>query len=276
MAPSLLACFGRSKSSSSPSAAVKRDQFSASQTVDASVEEQRRGGPVVVELFSSQGCATSPEAEVLLSRLGRGDFALEAPVIVLAFHVDYWDYAGWKDPFGSSQSTVRQKAYIESLNLDTMFTPQVVVQGMSHCVGNEEEALLSAIMSAQRFPSSAFQATFQRPSPGTLKVSLSGPLRSKIDGQGMDVMVALYESGLVMDCPSGENKGKVLANDYVVRRMEKVATVKDVSAKKVVTASVHFPLWEGFNASKCGVAVFLQNKQHQIFGSQNFQLPDSI
>ncbi|CAI0439097.1 unnamed protein product [Linum tenue] len=274
MAPSLRACFRGSKSSSD----LKRDHLSAStasQTIEASAEEHRRG-PVLVELFSSQGCATSPEAEVLLSRLGRGDFALEAPVIVLTFHVDYWDHAGWKDPYGSSQWTVRQKDYIESLNLDTMFTPQVVVQGRSHCAGNEEESLLSAIMSAQRFPSPAFQATFQKPSPETLLVSLSGPLRSKIDGEGVNVMVALYESGLVMDCEGGENLGMVLANDYVVRRLEKVATVKDISAKKVVTAGAQFSLWEGFNGSKCGVAVFLQNNQHQIFGSQNFPLPDSI
>jgi len=112
---------------------------------------------VVVEMFSSQGCATSPAAELVLSRLGRGDFELEAPVVVLAFHVDYWDYMGWKDPFGASQWTVRQKAYVEALGLDTIFTPQVVVQGKAQCVGNDENALVSAITSAPRFPAPTFQ-----------------------------------------------------------------------------------------------------------------------
>lgn len=112
---------------------------------------------MVVELFSSQGCATSPAAEMMLSRLGRGDFNLETPVVVLAYHVDYWDHVGWKDPFGSSQWTVRQKAYVEALKQDTLFTPQVVVQGTTHCVGNDEDAVLSCIASAPRFPAPTLQ-----------------------------------------------------------------------------------------------------------------------
>lgn len=127
----------------------------------ASGEEAAEGdGPVVVEMFTSQGCAASPAAELVLSRLGRGDFQSqlsEVPVVPLAFHVDYWDHVGWKDPFGSSQWTVRQKAYVEALGLDTLFTPQVVVQGKAHCPGNDENALVSSITSAPRFPALAFQ-----------------------------------------------------------------------------------------------------------------------
>jgi hypothetical protein len=67
---------------------------------------------------------------------------------------------GWKDPYGGSQWTVRQKAYVESLKLDTMFTPQIVVQGRTQCVGNEEEALLSSIVNAPRFPAPTFQVRF--------------------------------------------------------------------------------------------------------------------
>lgn len=114
---------------------------------------------MLVEMFTSQGCATSPAADLVLSRLGRGDFQLEVPVVLLAFHVDYWDYVGWKDPFGSSQWTVRQKAYVEALGLDTLFTPQVVVQGQAHLEGNDDNALISAITSAPRFPAPTFQVT---------------------------------------------------------------------------------------------------------------------
>ncbi|KAI4321893.1 hypothetical protein MLD38_035220 [Melastoma candidum] len=146
MSRGLFSCLGRGRSHDRPAA-----------TADTASEENRRGGVVLVELFSSQGCATSPEAEVLLSRLGRGDFELDVPVIVLAYHVDYWDYNGWKDPFGSSSSTVRQKAYVEALRLDTLFTPQFVVQGGAQCVGTDQEAMLSAIASAPRFPAPTFQ-----------------------------------------------------------------------------------------------------------------------
>lgn len=271
MAPRLFSCFGRGSSSSSPQGTSYETA-----TADISVEEQRRGGPVVVELFTSQGCATSAQAELLFSRLGRGDFKLEMPLVLLAYHVDYWDYQGWKDPFGSSLWTVRQKAYVEALNLDTMFTPQVVVQGRAQCVGNEEDPLLSCITSAPRVPAPSFQAAFQRPSPESLQVSITGALRSKVDQQGVNIMVALYESGLVTDCQKGENKGRVIANDFVVRKLEKLCSVKDIAAKKTVSGTVNFSLWEGFNSSKCGVAVFAQNASHHIFGSQTFQLPENL
>ncbi|KAK2984726.1 hypothetical protein RJ640_004551 [Escallonia rubra] len=269
MGRGLFACFGR-RSSSSTNVSYENA------TADLTAEEQRRGGAVLVELFSSQGCATSPEAELLLSRLGRGDFNLEVPVILLAYHVDYWDYMGWKDPFGSSLWTVRQKAYVEALQLDTMFTPQVVVQGRAQCVGNDQDGLMSCIASASRLPAPAFQATFQRPTPESLQVSLTGALRTKVDSNGVDIMVALCENGLVTDCPKGVNKGRVLANDFVVRRLGKLCSVKDISAKKTITGTVNFPLWEGFTSSKCGIAVFAQNSSHHVFGSQNFQLPEGL
>lgn len=231
---------------------------------------------MVVELFTSQGCATSLEAEQIFSRLGRGEFNLEVPVVLLAYHVDYWDYKGWKDTFGSSHWTVRQKAYVEALNLDTMFTPQVVVQGRAQSVGNEEESLLGCIMSASRFPAPTLQANFQRPSPESLQVSINGALRTKVDHEGANIMVALYESGLVTDCQKGDNKEKVISNDFVVRRLEKLCFVKDLSPKKIISGTVNFSLWEGFISSKCGVAVFVQNSSHQIFGSQDFRLPENL
>lgn len=116
------------------------------------VEGKAMEGAVLVELFSSQGCSTSPTAELLLSRLGRGDFKMDKEVVLLAHHVDYWDYMGWRDPFSTSQSTVRQKAYVDSLGLDAMFTPQIVVQGRAQCGGTNMETILSFITSAPRFP----------------------------------------------------------------------------------------------------------------------------
>ncbi|KAL5976242.1 hypothetical protein ACLOJK_041894 [Asimina triloba] len=266
-------CFGRGGSSSScthgPSAGPNA-------TADENAEEHKRCGPVVVELFSSQGCATSPQAELLLSRLGRGDFELEAPVVVLAYHVEYWDYLGWKDPFGASLWTVRQKAYVEALKLDTLYTPQVVVQGNNQCMGTDEDAILSAIKSADRFLAPSFQVTFERPSTNILHVSLTGPIRTKIDCKGADVLAVLYESGLVTDCSAGENKDKLLANDAVVRRLQKICTVRDSSSKKTTAGTINFSLWEGFNASKCGMVVILQNNALHILGAQHFLLPELI
>ncbi|XP_010448148.1 PREDICTED: uncharacterized protein LOC104730645 [Camelina sativa] len=283
MARRLFACFGLKKSSFSN----KPISGGGNSSAVAAADVPSGDGPVLVQLFSSQGCKTSPAAEMLMSRLGRGDFdaqirggdgggSVGSPAMVLVFHVDYWDFKGWKDPYGSSQWTVRQKAYVEALNLDTMFTPQLVVQGRSQLTGIEEETLLTSISEAPRFPSPAFKATFQRPTSETLQVSLTGALRMKVDGDGIDIMVAIYETGLVTDCARGENEGRMLSNDYVVRKMEKMCTVKDITPKKPVSSTAHFTLWDGFNSSKCGVAVFLQNSSLHVFGTQSFKLPDEI
>lgn len=262
MAPRLLACFGRGSATASEPDPV----------------EELAPGPVLVELFSSQGCAASPEADAVAARLAQESSGGERAVVVLGFHVDYWDYRGWKDPFASSAWTVRQKAYVEALRLDTLFTPQVVVQGRAHSVGTEQDALAQAIRDAPRYPSPAMKVTFQRPNPTTLQASFTGALRARVDGGGgASVLVALYESGLVTDCGRGENKGKSLLNDYVVRRLEKVAAVRDgASARKTVSGSVQFPLWDGFRATKCGLVLFVQNAALQVLGVQHFDLPDNV
>lgn len=144
MAPRFLACFGRGGATASAPKPV----------------EDLAPGPVLVELFSSQGCAASPEADALVARLAQESSeagAGERAVVVLGFHVDYWDYQGWKDPFASSAWTVRQKAYVEALRLDTLFTPQVVVQGRADCIGTEQDKLALAVRDAPRYPSPAMK-----------------------------------------------------------------------------------------------------------------------
>ncbi|KAG6469281.1 uncharacterized protein LOC122035018 [Zingiber officinale] len=266
----LFPCFGRGKRGASSSAEANDDE----------AEERRGMGPVLLELFASQGCGTSPEAEAVVSRLGREDLreaGEDLPLVaVLAFHVEYWDYRGWRDPFGSSTWTVRQKAYVDALRLDTLYTPLVVVQGRAECVGNDLDAVAAALRSSPRFPSPTMQASFAKPEPDKLEVSFMGALRTKVEGSGVDVMVALYESGLVTDCDGGENKGRMLNNDYVVRRLEKLVSVEDVAAKNIVSGAVEFALWEGFNAAKCGVLLFMQSESLQTFGVQQIQIPDTI
>ncbi|XP_074375494.1 uncharacterized protein LOC141717310 [Apium graveolens] len=236
----------------------------------------KENSPVVVELFSSLGDASSPEAEMLFSQVGRGDYNLEMPVILLAYHVDYWNHMGWKDPFGSSLWTVRQKAYNEALQIESLYTPQAVFQGKAQCRANIEEKLLPCINAAPRYPGLAFQATFERPSKDKLQVTLTGHLRSKVDSHGVNINVALYENGLVTDVENGPNIGRVLTTDYVVRKLEKLCFVKDITPKQEVSGTLKFNLWEGFDSCKCGIAVFLQDDYLYIFGSQDIKLPDDL
>jgi hypothetical protein len=100
--------------------------------------------PVVVELFTSQGCSSCPPADALLGELTRrGD------VVALGFHISYWDRLGWKDPLSSTASTDRQKAYARRLTHGLVYTPQIVVNGTEDVVGSERDAVLAAVKQAR-------------------------------------------------------------------------------------------------------------------------------
>jgi hypothetical protein len=109
-----------------------------------------REAPVVVELFTSQGCSSCPPADELLTEL-----AGHEGVIALALHVDYWDYLGWKDAFGRPGSTARQKAYAKAAKSRSIFTPEMVVQGSARVKGHDAERILAEIAEARRKPAEA-------------------------------------------------------------------------------------------------------------------------
>jgi hypothetical protein len=106
----------------------------------AAAAEPSAGVPVVVELFTSQGCSSCPPADALLATL-----ATREDVIALALHVDYWDYIGWEDEFAESAFTERQKMYARAAGARTIYTPQMIVGGMEHLVGVRPEELSALI-----------------------------------------------------------------------------------------------------------------------------------
>ena len=101
--------------------------------------------PIVVELFTSEGCSSCPPADALL-----GELATRPNVLALSFHVDYWDRLGWKDPFSSPEATARQQHYARLLGLDTVYTPQIVVDGSWEAVGSDQAAVERALDQARR------------------------------------------------------------------------------------------------------------------------------
>jgi hypothetical protein len=101
--------------------------------------------PVVIELYTSQGCSSCPPADEFL-----GELAQRRDVLALAFHVDYWNYIGWQDPFSSAAATARQQEYGRFLDLRAVYTPQMVIDGTTHEVGSDRGAVASAIKSAAR------------------------------------------------------------------------------------------------------------------------------
>lgn len=154
--------------------------------------------PVVVELFTSQGCSSCPPADALLGRL-----AEDPSLLALSFHVHYWDYLGWKDPFSSEENTRRQRAYASSLG-DRVYTPQMVVDGAVSLVGSDERAVRSAIARAKQ--SAAKIPVTLAAAGGALDVRI--PAASGNGG----VWEVRFRRRAVTAVGAGENAGRTIAN----------------------------------------------------------------
>ncbi len=172
--------------------------------------------PVVVELFTSQGCSSCPPADAFLGELAKRD-----DVVALAFHVDYWDYIGWKDPFGDPAYTQRQRAYAAQLRQRTIYTPQMVIDGVSHEVGSRRGAVESAIRERLQLGPAvrpSIPVEFGRRSDGAVTVFVPKAVATG----SADLLLAAIDAEHVTEVRRGENSGRVLADYNVVRSISRI------------------------------------------------------
>lgn len=170
----------------------------------------------VVELFTSEGCSSCPPAEALLNEISGHARRQGRNVICLAWHVDYWDRLGWKDPYGSSRNTVRQRLYNRALGRDGIYTPQAVVNGRAEFVGHSRRKARSAIQEALKRPAElglSLEAAPGQPWGVRYRLDADPP-------RGARVLLALSERGLLTQVERGENSGRRLRHEEVVRAVQ--------------------------------------------------------
>jgi len=216
--------------------------------------------PVVIELFTSQGCSSCPPADQLLTQLGAAD---AGRVVPLSFHVDYWNHVGWTDPFSSHSWTERQVDYMRAFHLEAPYTPQAVVDGASQVVGSDASALRAAIAAAQSRPAAGISLRLE-PDASKVAVDADVDLPESLRGRRWELRVAVFETGLVTPVGKGENGGKTLHNDYVVRTLTSAGRVEKPAKLKTAVK-----LDKGWDRSHLGVAAFLQDpKTLEIRGAR--------
>jgi hypothetical protein len=170
-------------------------------------------GLTVVELFTSQGCSSCPPADAFL-----GELAEKEGLLALSFHVDYWDYIGWKDIFADPAFTRRQREYASNLGLRYVYTPQMVIQGSVHVTGSDRPAVFERI---ERFKSTdRVPVTLGRDASGRLAVSIA----QASEQTEAAVWMVVYDDAHATKVRRGENRGRTLIDRNVVRGLRRIGT----------------------------------------------------
>jgi hypothetical protein len=177
--------------------------------------------PVVVELFTSEGCSSCPPADQLLARMDRSQPVAGVRVIALEEHVDYWNSLGWTDPFSSSQYRIRQNDYGRKFSAEGIYTPQMIVDGQAQFVGTDGDRAAQEIARAALQQSTVLElkATPKASDPDLvdLSVKVTLGLIVKVHNLDSNVYLAVTESDLSSNVQRGENSGRLLRHAPVVR-----------------------------------------------------------
>lgn len=212
--------------------------------------------PVLVELFTSEGCSTCPPADALIQAMDTSQPVPGAQLIVLSEHVDYWDHDGWKDPNSSSLLSERQAAYVRELGLKTVYTPQIIVDGTSEMRANNPQQANQVVHDAAATPKVPVHIGDVSFGPGD-----AGVLRAHIDANGesddhnADVYVAVALDRVESQVLHGENGGRHLVHVAVVQQITKVGKLPK---GKSFSENVQLKLKPGTDPKNIRIVAFVQ------------------
>lgn len=228
-------------------------RFLALLIIAASLAVAQQRTPVVVELFTSEGCSSCPPADEFLASLDEKQPVPGVEIIALEQHVDYWNQLGWRDPFSSPALTARQQFYALTFRAADIYTPQMVVEGAKEFVGNDQPRALREIHAASRRP----QANVRLESHSGVLALRVGNLPSDEAGGEFDVLLAVTEKHLSQEVRRGENAGHVLRHSAVVRSLNRVGVVDRRKSNSFAT-EVKLNLDKRWNRENLRAVLFVQ------------------
>lgn len=214
-------------------------------------DERSSNGFAVVELFTSEGCSSCPPVDAALAELQRSAAKHNQRVYALAFHVDYWDYLGWRDPFGSPAYSARQRAYANELHKTQVYTPQAIVNGRKEIVGSDRAKLRAAIdtvLAADPGAAPTIRARIEERGESRVRIGFEVG-----EAAPSDVLhIAIVEDALESKVTRGENRGRTLAHAGVVRAFHTVAL------KNATKGAVTLDLVKGVKPEHARVFCYVQ------------------
>lgn len=212
-------------------------------------------GFAIVELFTSQGCSSCPPADKNLSELIDQAKASHKAVYGLSFHVDYWNYIGWKDPYSSKAYSQRQRNYAEGIAGHKVYTPQMVVNGKTEFVGSNKTHAEQTIQNAL---TEKHDIQIHISNLKTTKDLVTFTYAVNENTLGAMLNIALVERGIENYVSRGENNGRTLHHDNVVRWFDTVPLKK--------TGNFSVPL-EDVNVNNSSIILYIQNRKWEVLAA---------
>jgi hypothetical protein len=209
-------------------------------------------GFAVIELYTSEGCSSCPPADDLAAKIQQEN--ADKPVYILAYHVDYWNRLGWKDQFSSADFSKRQNEYANYLNINSVYTPQIVVNGRTEFVGSEEATLRNAIkISLQKAPTAqlALNIVTIDQSHADLKYTIEGADKNTV------LQIAILQKNAQTKVLRGENGGRTLSHVQIVNKLQQVTLNGNGGITRV-------SLPHGFDIKNWDITGFLQNTSNGV------------
>jgi len=223
--------------------------------------------PVIVELFTAEGCSSCPPADELLIRLQQERPVPEADVIVLGEHVDYWNQLGWPDRFSAHLYTDRQQEFAAALGVENVYTPQMVVNGQAEFNGADGPRAVREIRRAASSPHSSVSLVRKDPSVLGLTIQQFPP-----GTRSVEILLAITEDSLASDVRRGENVGRRLTHTGVVRSLVSVARL-DARKSPEFTSELPLLLREDWNRENLRAVVLIEVRgSHRIIGAAQLKL----